>query len=202
MCQTSDNSGHIRRNMSSGNTSLVARIITALGRLDTTSKIAVACIFLGWFFLDTLVVSVGVVQHTVRFADMSVIAADPTRLFYPLGPSVQRFLFSVICLSCLALVALPQMRRERIAWLAPAAPLALMLLCALAVYVKTSGDFLKTPATANDLGSSVIRLANSLARRGGDIVARHISVAAGGYLALIASAVLAWQAVRRFVAAR
>jgi hypothetical protein len=43
-----------------------------------------------------------------------------------------------------------------------------------------------------------MRLANNLVRRGSGVVSRHVTVGAGGYLALIGSVVLGLQGVKRF----
>jgi hypothetical protein len=47
------------------------------------------------------------------------------------------------------------------------------------------------------VSGSFIRFADELARQGG-LVSRHITVAAGGYIALIGSAVLAVSGTHRF----
>ena len=168
--------------------------------LDATSKVALACILFAWFFLDTLVVSVGGLQHGVRFFDMASVAADPARLFFPAASSLQRFAFSVVCLASLSLSALPAVRRERTAWFGLTAPLLLMLFCGLVLYAKTSGDFLNLPPRSDNVSQSVIHFANGLFKKGGGVIAKHIGIGVGGYVALAAAGLLAWRGVRNFSA--
>lgn len=39
-------------------------------KLDTASLTALFCIFLGWFFIDTLTVTLGLLRHGVRFYEL------------------------------------------------------------------------------------------------------------------------------------
>jgi hypothetical protein len=72
-----------------------------------------------------------------------------------------------------------------------------MLLCALLMYARNSGELISTASDAQLVSDSMIRLANSIARRGAALVSHHVAVGAGTYLALIGSAVLAGQGVQR-----
>jgi hypothetical protein len=177
---------------------MFGRVCRAAWTLDTPSKIAIAALIVGWFFISTLVVSFGSLQHGVRFFDMSAVIADPTRLFFGIDSLMQRVLFGLICIGCLAAPLLPQIVHRRSAWLGYLAPLVLMVLCGAILFSKTSGEFFSTPSNAGTVTGSFIRFANDLVNRGGGLVAKHISVGAGGYLALIASAFLAVHGLRRF----
>jgi hypothetical protein len=177
---------------------MLGRVCRAAWMLDAPSKIAIACLIVGWFFISTLVVSFGSLQHGVRFFDMSAVIADPTRLFFGIDSFVQRVLFGLICIGCLAGPLLPQIVRRRTAWLGYLAPLVLMVLCGALLFSKTSGEFFSTPSNAGSVTGSFIRFANDLVNRGGGLVSKHISVGAGGYLALIASVFLAVHGFRRF----
>jgi hypothetical protein len=73
-----------------------------------------------------------------------------------------------------------------------------MVLCGAILFSKTSGEFFSTPGNAGSVTGSFIRFANDLVNRGGGLVAKHISVGAGGYLALIASVFLAVHGLRRY----
>jgi hypothetical protein len=168
------------------------------GHVDGLSLVALLGIFIGWFFLDTLVVSLGSLQHGVRFFDISAAIADPTRIFFGVDGSWQRILFGLICLLCLLAPLLPHRRPSRAAWLAYLAPLALMLLCGAFLYSKTSSEFFSSPTDANSLSGSVVRLANDLVHRGSGLVAKHISVGVGGYLALAGSLTAAVHGIRQF----
>jgi hypothetical protein len=176
---------------------LAARLLQAAGQIDLSSKIAIACVFFGWFLVDTLVVMLGSLQHGVRFFDMSAVIADPSRMFFGLQGSLHRMFFIPLCVICLCAPLLPHVRRTKVLWLSYAAPLALMVTCGVLLFSRTSRDFIAAPSNAGRVGGNLIQFANDLVHRGGDLVARHVSIGVGGYLALAASIVLALQGVRR-----
>jgi hypothetical protein len=160
------------------------------------SMLALLAIFIGWFLVDTLAVTLGSLRHGVRFFDISAAVADPTRIFFGVEGSFQRISFGFICLICLSAPLLPHWSGARWAWLAYLAPLALMVICGALLYSKTSGEFFSAPADTASVGASVIRFANDLVHRSTGLVSRHVSVAVGGYLALAGSLVLAAQGMR------
>jgi hypothetical protein len=174
------------------------RIITAAGELNLVSKFAILCVFFAWFFIDTLEVSIGSLKHGVRFFDASAVIADPTRMFFSIDTSFGVVLFALVCCLCLMGPLLPHLWRHRVAWLGYLLPLALIVVCGLLLYTKTSGDLLTTPVDASGLRVGVMNLANKILQRGSDLIARHISVGAGGYVALLGSLVLGFQGLRRF----
>jgi hypothetical protein len=176
--------------------SLAARLLQAAGQMDLSSKIAIPCVFFGWFLADTLVVTLGSLQHGVRFFDMSAVIADPSRMFFGSPGSLHRMLFIPLCVICLFAPLLPHVHRIRLLWLGYAAPLALMVTCGALLFSRTSGEFIAAPSNAGRVGGNLIQFANDLVHRGGDLVARHVSIGVGGYLALAASIVLALQGVR------
>jgi hypothetical protein len=177
---------------------LAGELSRPAGRIEGVSLLAILAIFVGWFFLDTLVVSLGSLQHGVRFFDISAAIADPTRIFFGVDGSFQRVFFSLVCIVCLSAPVLPHWRRQRLAWLAYLAPLTLMVLCGAFLYSKASGDFFPAPSDAGSLSTSVIRFANDLVNRGSGLVAKHISVGVGGYLAFAGSLLLTVQGIRQF----
>ena len=177
---------------------LYGRTMRAFAELEASTKLAMVCIVFGWFFMNTLVVSLGSLEHGVRFFDMGSVIADPTRLFFGVDTSLQRISFGLICLLCVLAPLVPHMVRKRSAWLAYAAPLALLLVCGAILYSRTSGDFFTTPSDANAVNGSLLRFANDLMRKGSGLVSRHVAIGAGGYLAFIGGVVLAAQGVRRF----
>jgi hypothetical protein len=177
---------------------VVAKLLQAAGQIEAASKVAIVCIFFAWFLLDTLVVTLGSLQHGVRFYDMSAVIADPSRMFFGLRGSLHRVFFIPLCLVCILAPLLPHLRSVRVLWLGYVAPLALMATCAVMLYSRTSGEFIATPSSAGRVGGNLIQFANDLVHHGGDLVARHVSIGAGGYLALVASIVLAMRGVRRF----
>jgi hypothetical protein len=177
---------------------LAARLLKAAGQIELASKIAIVCVFFGWFLVDTLVVALGSLQHGVRFFDISAVIADPSRMFFGLQGSVHRVFFIPLCIVCLFAPLLPHFRRIRVLWLSYIAPLALMLICGVLLFWRTSGEFIAAPSNASRVAGNLIQFANDLVHHGGDLVARHVSIGIGGYLALAASLVLALQGVRRF----
>jgi hypothetical protein len=177
---------------------LLGRIVTAAVQLDTSSKFAIICVFFAWFFIDTLEVSVGSIKHGVRFFDASAVIADPTRMFFSIDTSFGVIVFSLLCCLCLMGPLAPHIWRTRLAWLAYLLPLILIVVCGLLLYSKTSGEILATPSDANAVRASVMNLANKILQRGSDLIARHIAVGAGGYVALLGSLVLGYQGLSRF----
>jgi hypothetical protein len=177
---------------------LLSNLTRAAAQLETASKFAILCIFFGWFLVDTFVVTLGSLQHGVRFFDVSAVIADPRRLFFGIQGSLHRILFGLVCILCLLAPLLPHLRRARANWLAYLAPLILMVLCGALLYSRTSSELFAASGDAGRAGGNWIRLANDLVRHGSGLVTRHISVGVGGYLALIASMVLALRGARYF----
>ena len=183
---------------------LLGRGVHAISELEASSKLALVCVAIGWFFMNTLVASLGSLQHGVRFFDMSAIIADPTRLFFGVNAPFHRILFGLICLACLLaplgphLELAPYLHKKKALWRCYVVPLALMVVCGVLLYVRTSGDFFADPGDPNSMTGSLMHFANDLVRRGSDMVSRHIAVGSGAYLAFLGSAVLATQGVRRF----
>jgi hypothetical protein len=177
---------------------LMGELSTAASRIDGLSMAALLALFIGWFFMNSLVASLGSLQQGLRFFDISAAMADPTRIFFGVEGSLRRVLFGALCISCLLAPVVPHWRSHRLAWAAYLAPLALMIFCGTVLYAKSSGDFFPAPSDAGALSTSVMRFANDLVNRGTGLVSRHISVGAGGYLAFAGALVLAVQGTRRF----
>lgn len=189
---------------------LLGRGIRAFSELEASSKLALVIVAMGWFFMNTLVASLGSFQHGVRFFDMSAIIGDPTRLFFGVNAPLHRIFFGLICLACLVAPLAPHLevaptplepiprKRGKSLWLCYAVPLVLMVICGVLLYIRTSGDFFADPGDPNSMTGSLMHFANGLVRHGSDMVSRHIAVGAGAYLALLGSSVLASQGVRRF----
>jgi hypothetical protein len=175
-----------------------AQVAAAGARLEAPAKIAIACIFLCWFLLDTLVITLGSLQHGVRFYDMSAVIADPARMFFGFHGWGHRAAFGLLCLVCLAAPLLPHFRQARMLWLAYLAPLALMGICGALLLWRTSGEFIAAPGDAGGIAGNLVQFANGLVHHGSSLVSRHISVGVGGYLALVACLVLALRGIRRY----
>jgi hypothetical protein len=182
--------------------SLSSRGIRALRGLPSSTKLAMVCVVFGWYFTNTLVVTLGSLEHGVRFFDMSAVIADPMRLFFGVETSLQRILFGLLCLAAVLAPVAPPLSKGAGPWLAYLAPFVLILVCGVALYSRTSGEFFASPAEAKSVAGSLIHFANDLARRGTGLVSRHIAVGGGAYLALIGSLVLVVQGVRGYRIAR
>lgn len=177
---------------------IIGRVCRAIASLDLSTHLAMVCLLFGWFFMNTLVVSLGSFEHGVRFFDMSAVIGDPTRLFFGVDASAQRLVFGFACVLCILSPIAPRLSKTRLAWLALVAPLGLSVLCGLLLYSRTSGEFFAAPGDAGSMSGHLIDFANQLARRGSNLVSRHITIGAGSYLAFIGAVVLAVQGVRRF----
>jgi hypothetical protein len=173
-----------------------ARLATAASQIEAGAKLAIACILLSWFFLDTLVVTLGSLQHGVRFFDMSAVIADPSRMFFGFNGWSHRAVFTALCLACLAAPILPHLRPGRALWLAYLAPLALMAICGALLFWRTSGQFIAAPSDANQIAGNVVQFANDLVHHSGARMTRHVAISFGGYLGLVSSLALAACAFR------
>ena len=164
--------------------------------MELADKIAILCVFVGWFLLNTLVVTLGSLQHGVRFYDISAAIADPSRLFFGLHGSAHRILFGLLGVACLLAPVLPHFRAGRFRWVSYAAPLLLMAVSGTWLYMRASGEFIAVPSGAIQTGENLVQLADDLVHHGSTLVARHVAIGAGGYLAAIASSVLALRGSR------
>ncbi len=169
--------------------------------LQLSEGIALGCIFVGWFAMNTLVTEIGSLQQKFHFYNVWTILRDPFRLATGLtgGDRVATMAFAVVCVAALAAVLIPLRIRQRRAWLALMAPLALMTLCAVTLYYATSGDLLAEQGSLGPGGSHLIRFANSLVNRTSESFARHVSIGFGAYLSLLASLFLAWKGLTRYL---
>jgi hypothetical protein len=167
--------------------------LRAAGRLDPSTWLAMLCVVIGWFFMNTLVVSIGPINHAFRFFDMLAIIDNPMQLFVGIKP-VHYFevtLFTLLCAGALCAPVMPYVRGDRTSWLAYLVPLLLTVVAYLWLYVRTSGDFFATPADAGTLSSDVIRFANDLLHRGSEPIARRVAIGAGSYVSIAGGAALA-----------
>jgi hypothetical protein len=167
-------------------------------RTEGASKIAIVCILLSWFFLDTLVVTLGSLQHGVRFFDMSAVIADPSRMFFGFSGWAHRAGFGLLCLACLGAPILPHLRPVRALWVGYLAPLVLMGICAALLLWRTSGQFVAAPIDTGQIAGNVAQFANDLVHHSSTLMMRHVSIGVGAYLGLAASLVLALRGARQF----
>lgn len=166
-------------------------------KIDGITWVAVACLALGWFWLNTLVATFGPIQHTVHFYDLPLVMRDPRWLLtgvtdaYPLI----RMMFGLVCLVVITVPLLPRLGFPHVPYLLSSAPLLLMLLCGIVLYVKSSTAQIEATGALGPIGGYVAKWVNGTTRWTGDVVARHIAIGAGGYLSFAASGVLAVRGV-------
>ena len=162
--------------------------------LTVAAWISMFAILVGWFLLDTLVVTVGPLAHGVRFYDLSAAIVDPPGVLFGLNND---HMFNSIVFGLLACTpghlrrSWGEFSRRALRAAAYFAPLGLMVVCAIALYFRTSGDFLPAPEASHTVGGDLVRLANDLLNRGAGVVANRVAVGAGGYLAAAGSLWLA-----------
>jgi hypothetical protein len=174
-------------------------------KIDAISWIALGCLALGWFWLDTLTATFGPVQYTAHFYDLPAVMHDPRWLLsdirdaYPLA----RVVFGFVCLVVITAPLLPRLGFPHVPYLLDSAPFLLMLLCGIVLYVKTSSVQIEATDSLGQIGGYIARWAdgakwaNAATRWTGDVVARHIAIGAGGYLSFLASGFLAIRGVLR-----
>jgi hypothetical protein len=168
-------------------------------KIDFLTWVAVGCVVLGWFWLDTLAATFGPIQHTVHFYDLPVVMHDPRWLLsgvrdaFPLA----RVTFGLVCLVVITAPLLPRLGFPHVPYLLSSAPFLLMLLCGIVLYVKSSSTQIAATDSLGRIGGYFAKWANGATNWTGDVVARHIAIAAGGYVAFLASGFLAVRGVIR-----
>jgi hypothetical protein len=174
-----------------------------LRKVDRQTWIALVCLAVGWFFLATLVTTIGSVKQKYHFFDMLTVMLNPAWLLYGLGSShpMESVAFGLLNLVVLVLPIVPFIVRKRSASLLSVAPLVLMLLSGYALYKRTSGPYFAATERGGHWTNALVNFGNALAEGVGDAVARHISVGLGAYLALLAALFLAVKGLRTFRAA-
>ena len=173
---------------------------TDLRGLDAAALAALIVLVLGWFWMTTLVTQFGDLQLRFHFYQLWSVLENPTRLLSGSGDgdTLTTVLFGGVCLLAALAVFLPYRVPQRSAWLASLAPLALMLVCAVLLHQRTSGDVLVDTGRQGNLGSAAIAFANQLAGRLTQAAATHIRLGLGAYVSFAASAVLAWRGLVQY----
>ena len=169
-------------------------IIPATRRLDWTVLVAVACVACSWFLMNSLTTDLGFLQIQFRFYDVLTLMHAPRAILTGPGGDSARLdasIFGTLCALVILAALAPLVSQRRIAWLGCVAPFALMALVGAILYHRLSQDLIADSGNLGDTGSQLIRFANSLADKVGNVVTRQVHVGAGGYLALASTAVLA-----------
>jgi hypothetical protein len=169
----------------------IDRLQRATGQLGVVTVLAMICVFIGWFFTDTVVASMGPLVHTVRFYGFADAVANPLRLFAGSEVTSVTIGFSVLCIACILAPLLPHWVGNRALWPAYCAPLLLIIVVGLILYFRASHDLFTTGDDADPVNRDLVRLANDLINKGGQLVARHVAIGLGAYLGFIGSLVLA-----------
>jgi hypothetical protein len=174
-----------------------------LRQVDRQTWIAVLCLVVGWFFMATVVTTIGPLKQKYHFFDMLTVMLNPAWLLYGMGSShpLESITFGLLDVAVLLLPIVPFIVKTRSAWLLCLAPLVLMLLCGVELYERTSGPYFEATQRAGSFAQGLVRFGNSVAMGAGNIAARHISVGLGAYLSLLASLYLAFKGLRAFRAA-
>lgn len=167
------------------------RLTRATGQLGFVTVLAMLCVFIGWFFTDTIVASVGPLVHSVRFYALADAVGNPLRLFMGGDVTSATIAFSVLCLACILAPLLPHWAGNRALWPAYCAPLLLIVVVGLILYFRASHDLFTSADDADPVNRDLVRLANDLINKGGQLVARHVAIGLGAYLGFIGSLVLA-----------
>jgi hypothetical protein len=172
-------------------------------QVDRHTWIALLGLIVGWFFLATVVTTVGPVQQKYHFFDMLTVMLNPAWLLYGMGSShpFEAVAFGLLDVGVLVLPLVPYVVRTRSSWLLSTLPLLLMLLCGVELYKRTSGPYFEATERGGSWTHSLVHFGNSVAEGVGNVAARHISVGLGAYLALLASLFLAVKGLRAFRAA-
>jgi hypothetical protein len=172
-------------------------------QVDRHTWIALLGLIVGWFFLATVVTTLGPVQQKYHFFDMLTVMLNPAWLLYGMGSShpFEAVVFGLLDVGVLVLPLVPYVVRTRSSWLLSTVPLLLMLLCGVELYRRTSGPYFAATERGGSWTHALVHFGNSVAEGIGNTAARHISVGLGAYLALLATMFLAIRGLRAFRAA-
>lgn len=174
-----------------------------LRQVDRQTWIALVVLAVAWFFMATVVTTLGPMKEKYHFFDMLTVVLNPSWLLYGMGSShpLEAIAFGLLDLAVLVTPIVPFIVKKRSAWLLSMAPLVLMLLCAYELHAKTAGPYFAATPRGGSWTHALVHFGNSVAEGTGNMVARHISIGLGAYLALAASLYLAVRGLRAFRAA-
>lgn len=169
------------------------------GAVDLTRPIGVACILIGWFWLNTLITDLGRLQFNFHFPDLWTLIGNPAALLTGRsdGQTFATSVFSLLCIAA-ALAPLTALIRDTTATrLASLLPLIFMLLFGGLLYVKVSPDYFTTRARPDSIGGQFVALANSVTGSLVGKISERVTLGFGAYLSAGASLYLAFKAARR-----
>jgi hypothetical protein len=171
---------------------------------NVLALVAMVGILVGWYGLDLVLVTVGPLRYDFHFPDAWNLIARPMQTLAATTSRAQpkAGFFAVVCVAALLLPIAPHVLRKRIAWLAYAAPLVLMCVCAIYAYTKFSGQTFANSYHPHTLGARVTDFANRVVGRAGSVSARRVKVGLGVYVSAVASLALAVVGCIRITASR
>jgi hypothetical protein len=173
-------------------------------RPDALALVCLALIALGWFAMNTLVVNFGPFTHITQFYEMGVVVTHPVALFVGVGDS------HALTLTCFTLLALATLFTVMTTTVAPVRrsahllgwlPLALMLVCFAMLYFGGPSPQIDAAAPDSSVHDYLVRMAGHLTQHVQNTLVTHISLGAGGGLALLASALLGIRSTLHYLAA-
>ena len=166
-------------------------------RVDPLVMIGLAGIFLGWFVLDLVEIRMGPVRHTLKFFEMLAAIIDPTRVLMGLdsGHMLSSIVFGLVCALLLLACHVGSLPPRRLRPMLVCAPLALMLMTALLLYLRMPGDLFADPGRGAPILSDLVRLANDVFNRGAAAITRA-SAGPGLWVSGAGCALLAWNGCR------
>jgi hypothetical protein len=174
-----------------------ARAGNRLSDLPWPFWLSLAAVLVGWFPCDTLTTTVGALQLHFHFFDLASVIARPARIVAGVNRGDALTIpFGLLCTAALAATLAAAFSTHRIARLGPCAPLALMLVTGVALYLVTSGDTFTTAPDAGRVTAALTHFGNLLVNRASNVVASRISVGLGVWLSVPGALYLAFGAAR------
>jgi hypothetical protein len=169
--------------------------------VDVPALICLALIAAGWFAMNTLVVTFGPFTHVTQFYEMGLVVIQPVALFVGVGEghalALSGFVLLTLATLFTALAASlisARPRAQLLGWL----PLALMLLCFAMLYFGGPSPQIDAAAPQSSVHDYLVRMAGHLTQHVHNTLVTHISVGAGGELALLASLALGLRSTLKY----
>ena len=171
-------------------------------KMSTTAWAAIFALAAGWFWMATLRGDFGPVQNIMHFYDLGSVLHDPSSLVHGIrsAQNLEVMLFGAVSILVLLSPLAAHHLRNRSGWLLYALPLVFMLICGIALYVKTSQPYFDEGASYGTVHSFLAHMSNTVVTHVSDTLSRHISIGAGGYISLLASLYLTFLGIRGFAA--
>ena len=164
---------------------------------------ALAAVFVGWFLLEYLSVTIASWHQGFHFYDLPALIDKPARLISGIDPTQvwTGIPSGVLCFALLVAPLLaplaPPALRPALARYGFALPLVVIVLGALMLWYQSSRDTFMVAPGASDIAHAYANLGNAIARRVGGSVAHYVSFGAGVWVSLIGALYLAYHGLVR-----